>query len=207
MKKGKTNFARAIDYLRSNGFVRNQKELADRIGSTPTTVSRNKHGLVSRPDEETIVRFNAVFGHIINIAYLRGESDIMLVSGLSPQDNINTGVNSETAPAVLSGRNDTPDTSSLINAALAAKDETIMSLRRELKAKDATISILHDQLIDRTSLMRSTQQHANDIASKYEALLREHHTLLHRISVNIEHFQDSHLSIAAEPASPYSSKG
>ena len=103
MKQGKTNFARALDYLRANGFVHNQKDLADRIGSTPTTVSRNKHGAVGRSDEETIAKFNAVFGDIINVAYLRGESVKMLVSDLTEQEKLNMGVKTA-VPAVPAGQ-------------------------------------------------------------------------------------------------------
>ena len=39
-----------------------------------------------------------------------------------------------------------PDYSSLMNAAIAAKDETIASLKRELEAKDALIKSLNQQV-------------------------------------------------------------
>ena len=146
MKKGETNFARAIDYLRLNGLVHNQRELADRIGSTPTTISRNKHAHVGHPDEETIVKFSTVFGDIINVAYLRGESDIMLVEDLSQQEKINMGVNSSRNGSHQ--QNSSPDASNLIHAALAAKDETIASLHRELGAKDDIIALLRQQIKD-----------------------------------------------------------
>lgn len=163
MKKGKTNFAYALDYLRANGFIHSQKDLADRIGSTATTISRNKHGIVGRSDEETIAKFHAVFGHIINIAYLRGESDKMLVADLTPQEKINIGVNSNT----MSAASNTPDMSSLINAALAAKDETIMSLKRELTAKDDTISVLHSQLSDKERYILDLQQQILELRRRY----------------------------------------
>lgn len=145
MKEGKTNFARAFYYLRSKKLVRNQRELADRIGSTETTISRNKHGHVNRPDEETIYKFNAVFGHIINAAYLRGESDVMLVSDLSPEEKINMGVNSTTD---FPEKNNDSETSSLVNAAIAAKDETIAALKREIDTKNDIIALLREQLND-----------------------------------------------------------
>lgn len=145
MKKGNTNFARVIDYLRYNGFVHNQRELADRIGSTPTTISRNKHGFVDRTDEETIYKFNAVFGHIINVAYLRGESDVMLVSDLSPEEKINIGLSSATD---FPKKNSDSETSSLVNATIAAKDETIAALKREIDTKNDIIALLREQLND-----------------------------------------------------------
>lgn len=200
MKKGKTNFAYALDYLRANGFIHSQKDLADRIGSTATTISRNKHGLVGRTDEETVAKFHAVFGHIINTAYLRGESDKMLIADLSPKEKRNIGVNFENA---AKSTTDAPTTSSLINAAIAAKDETIESLKRELSAKDDLIAALREQITDRNQLMQTIQQQADDLTKKYSDLLQAHNTLLHRINVNIEHFQDSQLSIAAESMGGY----
>ena len=120
MKKGNTNFARVIDYLRYNGFV-------------------------DRTDEETIYKFNAVFGHIINVAYLRGESDVMLVSDLSPEEKIKMGVNSTTD---FPKKNNDSETSSLVNAAIAAKDETIAALKREIDTKNDIIALLREQLND-----------------------------------------------------------
>ena len=168
MKKGKTNFARALDYLRDNGFIRNQKDLADRIGSTATTISRNKHGLVGRTDEETVAKFHAAFGHIINTAYLRGESDKMLIADLSLEEKRNIGVNFENA---AKSTTDTPATSSLINAALAAKDETIMSLKRELSAKDDLIAALREQQSDKDNLIADKERYILDLQQQLFALL------------------------------------
>lgn len=168
MKNGKTNFARALDYLRANGFIHNQKDLADRIGSTPTTISRNKHGIVGRADEETIAKFHAVFGHIINVAYLRGESDKMLIEDLSPEEKRNIGVNFEDVAnnPISNGT----DTNSLINAALAAKDETIMSLKRELATKNDFLATLRAQLADKDNLIAGKERYILELEQKIYAL-------------------------------------
>lgn len=132
--KEKNNFTHVLEYLLANGMIHNQKDLAKRLNTTETTVTRNKKGNVKHPDEDTIRRFNAVFGDIINIAYLRGESDIMLVADLPQRKEINTAVNSRKEQSYST------DYSSLINAALAAKDDAIMALKHELIAKDETIA-------------------------------------------------------------------
>lgn len=149
MKAGKNNFAQVIDYLRTKGLIHNQKDLADQIGSTPTTISRNKHGIVGRLDEETITKFNFVFGHVINIGFLRGESDVMLITDLHQQEKNDTEVNKNnlTDSAYHSEwASSSPDMSSLINAALAAKDETIAALRDQLADKERFILSLQQQI-------------------------------------------------------------
>ena len=168
--KEKNNFARALAYLRANGLIKNQKDLAGRIGTTQTTITRNKKGNVRHFDEDTLQKFSAVFGGIINIAYIRGESEKMLVADLTPQEKINIGVNSVTASADSRDGKRNLDMSSLINAALAAKDETIMSLRRELTAKDDIISVLHSQLSDKDNLIADKERYILDLQQQLFAL-------------------------------------
>lgn len=144
MKKEKNNFARAVDWLRENGKIKDQKDMAKRMDVTTTTISRNKHGSVKRPDEDTLRKFNEQFGDIINIAYLRCESDVMLVADL-PQ--VNRRVNSG-SPAVNANGID-----ALTAALIAAKDETIDALKRELAAKDGVIAAKDSQVADRDRLV------------------------------------------------------
>ena len=144
MKKEKNNFARAVDWLRENGKIKDQKDMAKRMDVTTTTISRNKHGSVKRPDEDTLRKFNEQFGDIINIAYLRCESDVMLVADL-PQ--VNRRVDSG-SPAVNANGID-----ALTAALIAAKDETIDALKRELAAKDGVIAAKDSQMADRDRLV------------------------------------------------------
>lgn len=198
--KENETFKQMLDWIYSNTEARNQADVARKSGLFEATISRALNGKIKRVKQETLRKVNSAFGNVFNPAWLRGDSDIMLVADLA-EDNNNDLL--DTVPSVSTSSTDALTTSSLINATLAAKDETIMSLKRELTAKDGIINLLNDQLADRTSLLQSIQQHADDISSKYETLLREHRTLLHRINVNIEHFQDSHLSIAAESMEEY----
>ena len=67
----------AIDYLFKEKMVSNQKELAQKIGITETSLSRIKKGqrVVS---DETLRKMNEAFGHIFNMAYFRGRSTKLL---------------------------------------------------------------------------------------------------------------------------------
>ena len=69
----------------------------------------------------------------------------MLVSDLSPEEKIKMGVNSTTD---FPKKNNDSETSSLVNAAIAAKDETIAALKREIDTKNDIIALLREQLND-----------------------------------------------------------
>ena len=189
-------FKQMLDWIYANTEAHNQADVARKSGLFEATISRALNGKIKRVKQETLRKVNSAFGNIFNPAWLRGDSDIMLVADLAP-------ISSTQSQTTTPSETDTPDRSSLINAALAAKDETIMSLKRELSTKDDLIAALREQITDHNQLMQTTRQQADDLTKKYSDLLQAHNTLLHRINVNIEHFQDSQLSIAAESMGEY----
>ena len=189
-------FKQMLDWIYANTEAHNQADVARKSGLFEATISRALNGKIKRVKQETLRKVNSAFGNVFNPAWLRGDSDIMLVADLAP-------ISSTPSQTSMPGETDTADMSSLINAALAAKDETIMSLKRELSTKDDLIAALREQITDHNQLMRATRQQADDLTKKYSDLLQAHNTLLHRINVNIEHFQDSQLSIAAESMGEY----
>ena len=67
----------AIDYLFKEKMVSNQKELAQKIGITETSLSRIKKGqrVVS---DETLRKMNEAFNFIFNMQYFRGRSTKLL---------------------------------------------------------------------------------------------------------------------------------
>jgi len=191
-------FKQMLDWVYANTEVHNQAEIARRTGVNEVTISRVLNGKIQKVKQETIRKVNIAFGSVFNPAWLRGDSDIMLI------DDIRKQPDESRAATHVGSHDDAPDMNSLINTALSAKDETIMSLRRELEAKDAAVCFLNEQLKDRTDIMQSIRQHAEKITSKYESLLQEHQPFLHHTTVNIATIHDSNLSIAAEPtAFPY----
>ena len=189
-------FKQMLDWIYANTEAHNQADVARKSGLFEATISRALNGKIKRVKQETLRKVNSAFGNVFNPAWLRGDSDIMLTADLAP-------ISSTQSQTTTPSETDTADMSSLINAALAAKDETIMSLKRELSTKDDLIAALREQITDHNQLMRATRQQADDLTKKYSDLLQAHNTLLHRINVNIEHFQDSQLSIAAESMGEY----
>lgn len=83
-------FAAALDELKRRGIVKNQKDLAQKMGVSEDTVSRI---IKDRTDvsEDAISRLQTASGCIFNLQWLRGESNIMFAESVQeqPQTNIN----------------------------------------------------------------------------------------------------------------------
>lgn len=140
-------FAEAFDYLKRTQGIKTQQELAEKMKVTPDTVSRI---IKARTDvtEDAITRLQTASGCIFNLQWLRGESDVMLAVDLKKNGN------TAEAMSQLS-----PDMSSLINAIIAAKDDAITSLKRELASKDETIST-------KDALIKTLQQQVSDLRTQ-----------------------------------------
>ena len=128
-------FAAAYDHLKRTQGVRTQEQLADKMGVSPETVSRiiRAHTDVT---EDAISRLQTASGCIFNLQWLRGESDVMLVADIKKNDGHATEATSPSSP----------DMSSLINSIIAAKDDAITSLKRELASKDETIAAKNETI-------------------------------------------------------------
>ena len=149
------NFAAAFHELKQRKIVSNQTELAKLMEVSGDTITNIMH-YYNEVSEDTISKLQKAAGGIFNIHFLRGESDVMFAQDAG-----------DPAPAHI-------DHSSLMNAAIAAKDETITTLKREIKnnkeaeeqkllAKDETIAALRDQLKTKESLIKSLQQQVENL--------------------------------------------
>ena len=129
-------FAHVLDWLIQEKKVEDQKDLAVKTGISQNTVSRIMTGKVE-PSDDTLRKLNSAFGNIFNMQYLRGESVVMLNEDAAyyktqsvehPLTNLKT---EEPSNAI--------DQSSLVNAALAAKDQVIAQMELRLSEKDEII--------------------------------------------------------------------
>ena len=126
---------RAVEWLKNSRSVK-QKDIAAMMGMTEVSFSRG----IASAKEKFIINFNEASGNIFNLDYLlSGEGELLVVHGGSGDE-----------PRTL-------DQSSLINAALAAKDETIRSKDELIASLRETIDSLRQQI----SMMRNHQ--AGDI--------------------------------------------
>lgn len=142
-------FLVAVDYLFREKVVDSQKEFCERIGITAPTLSRIKSNETTVSDN-TIRKMNDEFDGRFNLPYFRGESVYYLLSDMMEATAKETSTRQEPPAQPI-------DQSSLVNAALAAKDETIAELRERIldlqgriKDKDELIASLRQQLANIT---------------------------------------------------------
>ena len=103
-------FAAAFDELKRNHGIKTQKELARRMGVSEDTITRIMKDR-TEVTEDIITKLQTASGCIFNIQWLRGEDPLHMLA---------IDVQELTKPT------DEPiDHSSMVNAMLAAKDETI----------------------------------------------------------------------------------
>ena len=164
-KTRNNNFAAALDYLKRNKGIKTQNELAKRMGVSKDTITRIIKAYTP-VTEDAITKFQTATGCIFNLQWLRGESDVMMTEDLE--------VKSVSEPESTHQSALMPDYSSITNAMIAAKDDAIESLKRELvkteesakrelAAKDETISALRSQLATKDELIKSLQQQVADL--------------------------------------------
>ena len=147
-------FIKAVDYLIDEGKVGSQKELAQVTGITEATFSniRNDKKIVS---DKTIRKLLDAFPTIFNHDYFRGKSIYMLLSDYieAKVDADEQKQKTDKSASIAETPTNIPDMSSVFNAALAAKDEAIESLKRELCTKDDLIQSLREKLADKDNLI------------------------------------------------------
>jgi transcriptional regulator with XRE-family HTH domain len=127
-KERNERFLVAVDYLFKENLVRNQTDLCQKVGIGVASYSRIKTG-VRIVSDDTIRKLNDAFGGIFNMAYFRGDSETLLANIQEPAQEL-------PAPVV--------DTGSILNALIAAKDETIDVMAKQLKDKESIIQAKDD---------------------------------------------------------------
>lgn len=139
-------FKKMLDWLYANTEANNQTDVARKAGMNQVTMSRILNGKVKNVKPETMRAVNAAYGNVFNPEWMRGESNVMLVADLHPAADA-------PVPAGSTGVEPSPTLDAMTAALLAAKDETIVTLRSQLTdkddviaAKDALISTLQQQL-------------------------------------------------------------
>ena len=147
MRKRNNIFAEAFRWIKKNvEGVKYQKDLAARIGVSEDTITRIMRDQTEVTDD-FLCKFNEAFDNVFNYQWLRGEDNEPMLAA-----ELGSGNPHPSAPMI--------DNGSAINAALAAKDETIETLKARIadlkdtiaakeeiiKARDARILELERQL-------------------------------------------------------------
>lgn len=127
----------AFHYLKENGMIHTQRDLAAAIGSTSPNVSKMLKGDPSALTDNICVRIQRAFGMISANWLIHGEGEMV----------------------VMDSNHDTFDNNSMVKEMLAGRDRHIKALgdeikkleeshKRELDAKEETIRSLRQQVSD-----------------------------------------------------------
>ena len=127
MRKRNNIFAEAFRWIKKNvEGIKYQKDLAARIGVSEDTITRIMRDQTEVTDD-FLCKFNEAFGNVFNYQWLRGEDNEPMFAA-----ELGTRNPHPSAPMI--------DNGSAINAALAAKDETIETLKARIVDLQRTIA-------------------------------------------------------------------
>lgn len=129
--------------------IKTFKQLAEMSGISQNTFTRIKRNEVKEVDIETFRKLNAAFDDRYNPQWFQGDSPYMLI-----KDYQNAQKDRQTA---------IPEYASLLNAALAAKDETIEAYQKRLEDKDVIIESLRAQLSEKDERIAELKAHNIDL--------------------------------------------
>lgn len=137
-------FAAAFDYLKREKGIKTQKRLAELMGVSEDTITRI---LKDRTEvtEDIITKLQTASGCIFNLQWLRGEDDEPMLAADIGNKNMH-----QSASIIDSG--------SAINAALAAKDETIETLKARIVELKSTIADKEDMIKARDARIVELEQ-------------------------------------------------
>jgi transcriptional regulator with XRE-family HTH domain len=124
------------NHLRSYFGIHTQIDFAEAIRITRPALSSAMNGNEAYLTKNLFQKICAAYPGVFNLDYLlNGEGDLLTVEEDARNDAIR-----ETFGMI--------DQSSMMNALIAAKDETIASLHRELDAKNETIALQRSRIAD-----------------------------------------------------------
>jgi transcriptional regulator with XRE-family HTH domain len=113
--------------------IKSQKDFADFLKVQRTGLSAAMNGSKANLTKNLFIKICAAFPGVFNLDYLLTGNGTLLAEEVVHDD----GTYRIT---------ETIDQSSLVNAVLAAKDETIAAIRQQLEAKDQLIASLRQQI-------------------------------------------------------------
>ena len=125
----------AFNYLRDHGYLHTQKDMADAIGSTAPNVSRMLKGDPKVLTDNICVRVQRSYGCISANWLMHGEGEMLVVDEPTEQGD----------------------------PTLAAKNETIATLRAQLKDKDALLADKDGRIADKQALIDNLQEQVADL--------------------------------------------
>ena len=156
MNTRKERLDEVYEYLRANYGIHSKTDFALALGVRRPGVYSAMNGDDRYLTDSFFKKICATWQGVFNLQYLLSGEGFLLESTTSEQP-ARVGI----------------DGSSLINAALAAKDETIAALMRELKGKDEFIAVLRQQVEGKDQLIASLTAQKNKNQPTYPMAVAE----------------------------------
>ena len=126
------------EYVRSHYPVHTKNDFADKIKYHRTYISSAMHGNERYLTDKLFMNICEAFPDTFNLDYLlAGEGSLLKTEEEVHNEELEKLYNPQPI-----------DQSSLVNAIIAAKDETIASLKRELDAKNETIALQRSRIAE-----------------------------------------------------------
>jgi len=130
----KDRLKEVYEYVRKHFPIHTQADFADEIRYNRAYLSSAMNGNEKNLTNKLFQNICEAFPGVFNLDYLlTGEGSLLTIE-------------EEVKSEEIEKQNNSIDQSSLINAALAAKDETIAALREQIQAKDELIAALRQQI-------------------------------------------------------------
>ena len=142
LKKERVNAA--FNFLREHGYLHTQKDMAEAIGSTPPNISRMLAGDAKVLTDNICVRIQRAYPIISANWLIHGDGDMLIM-------------NNNTERQMMM-----PDPSSVTNAIIASKDETIAEKDARIEAIKATIAEKDARLADKDAMILNLQGQLSD---------------------------------------------
>ena len=156
-KTRNNRFAEAIDHMKRHCIITSQLELARLMGVDKNTIS-NIINYKTYVTEDILTKLQTASGCIFNLQWLRGESDIMLEADVKKDMDRVRNMEVDTSNV---------DASSLINAMIASKDETIAEKDRRLAEKDLMIAEKDKRLAEKDERIVELKKQVEELKDKY----------------------------------------
>lgn len=172
-KKHNKPFLRALNVLMREKKI-NQTQAAVLLNTKSGTFSDYKNGK-KRASQEMYDRLARAFGGRLNIRYLTGESEYMLIANVPDDEIIEYTLRDENPDYDVQKKakevchthiepsSDIPSMSSVFNSALAKADETIESLKRELRRADEILAEKDARLAEKDERIAELKAHNIDL--------------------------------------------
>jgi len=149
-------FNSAVNYLKGQGKVRTQKDIAAAIGTDKSNLSRALNGDEKYLTDNFLKRFNRAFGDIFNIDYLLGKAEEMFCP---PSGDINAlyDVESSNVGNVINGDGNHHNHQQV--GGDAVKDKEIEMLKDKVAMQDKAIADKDEEI----RFLRAMLQKQHDI--------------------------------------------